>query len=263
MSKLECSYPWAPSRFNTEFARCGQCRNCRIHHQLQWESRMKLECAYNPNWPMFVTATYKDEPSDENQCVEYGKLFFKRFRRIAPLRYFHCVERGSNNKRLHHHMIIWSQYLSELPITQRYQFINNRWGHGRTNVAPVKSPAAFAYVAKYVTKGSLKYTWSQKPSIGAVALKRWRYLVTELHSQIPFDGIERKIPACLNKNVLNQAHSIRIPERDLMRLSKNLGVRYAPDNNKAVRLLYKGVPNGPLDLERLRRAIKLEEIQEV
>ena len=72
----------------------------------------------------------------------------------------------------------------------------------------------------------------------------------ERHINKPYK-YANEIPAFIRKNVLKQAIQIKIPETDFMRLVSDLGVQYAPDKNKILRLAYTGVPNGPLDLSKL------------
>lgn len=167
-------------------------------------------------------------------------------------RYFVVAERGGKHGRLHHHMIVWFAEPFELWRSLQ-RLLEERWGHGFVSYcSPVRDDKGLRYVSKYILKGGLGYQWSMKPQLGKPGLLRWRAQAMAMHQIKPFETVEQ-VPVFLNANVLNKACQIRIPNQDVRRLCKELGVQYAPDNtNLYANQILTGVPTGPLDVEMLK-----------
>lgn len=235
---LRCERPWGTTP-DRKFFRCGSCQKCKVFRQLQWHSRLSLEAAYNSAWPLFLTLTYSDEflPGEADAMVG-PKKFWKRLRKAGhACRYFVVTERGGVNSRLHHHAIVWLEGVEGWTSKRIWTLLSSKWKYGfvgpkngfhRGKPIRVQKAKALRYTAKYVQKDSLRYAWSSRPMLGSLGIQRWRSLVTDMHTRKPFTDI-REVPAFLRKNVLNQATSIRIPERNVIALVKELGVPYGPE----------------------------------
>jgi len=226
---------------NAPFIRCGGCKGCKLHRQLQWRSRLELEAAANPHWPLFVTLTYRDAPDFED-AMPFVQRFFKRIRRAGrEVRYLMATERGGATERVHHHGILW---LDTLSSRDAYEFIRDKWGHGFVWVQWCRSRGSFRYTVKYCLKDG-QYTWSRK--LGGVAIGRWFEHVESLHEKKAL--LPGEVPAYLRCLVLGRTHVVRVPDNDLERAYLDLGVQYGPDPNpldELLRTTVEGAPNGPL-----------------
>lgn len=225
------------------FVRCGSCSPCRLFRQMEWRSRLYLEAATNPAWPLFLTLTYKPStlPADAEGCVHEVQKFVKRLRKCGPVRYLMAVEQGSATKRLHHHGILW--YTP--PMRSNLEILKHllaKWPQGRLDWSYCRTKGSMRYVVKYITKGGA-YSWSSRPVLGAHGVRRWARHVLARHDETPY--LEpRDVPAFINCTVLGRPVVVRIPETDLDRMYLELGVRSTRYDD-----VYQGVPTAPvLDL---------------
>ena len=228
------------------------------------------EASSNPNWPLFVTLTYKNEtlPESDEQTRHVLRLFWQTLRNYGMVfRYFVATEKGSLSSRLHHHAVVWANEPEAMALGI-YRF----WGKqvadddnpiGKTDVQVARSASGLGYIAKYCSKGAI-YQWSRK--LGHKAYEGWKRVVTARHEQNPY-GSMAEIPCKFNANVLNEFISVRIPQNVFVKTASDLGVPYAPVKNDAesiVRLRFPGVPNGPLDMDFIKGKLRATtEIQAV
>ena len=263
---LKCTNPWAPSAVSEPFVRCMCCAPCRVWQQLQWNRRLLLEAGTWNVRPAFITLTYDNEhlPEDDEKCLVETKKFWKRVRRrFTKVRYFLVTEAGSNFGRLHHHAIVWfpgSPMTSNIAL---YRQLKPLWKAGFIWVEYVKSPKALRYTAKYVQKEALRYSWSQSPVIGGYKVARWKELCESLHAKEPFEDW-LSVPRYMNLNVFGKSMSVQVPERDFRRLMTQMGVQFAPDEHALFRVMYSGVPSGPVrrELANARKEKKTETFSE-
>ncbi len=259
MSSLECTKPWAPTPVNEPFVRCGRCRNCRIKRRLDWTGRIMLETwtSQEPAW--FVTLTYKEEPHSHEACIAEVQRFIKRFRKsVSSVRYVVALEQGSKNHRSHHHAIMW---FHRKPIMRdNYDGMNKAWGQGYIWLEPARAAGGLRYAAKYCVKDG-HYSWSKRPMIGSEGCARWADKIRQHHEHTPFRH-SKEVPVCLNTNLLGKRTKIWIPESYVKNTCLDLGVPDAPDSKRAeddvLRVLYLGVPSGPLNTSILKERVAVD-----
>lgn len=205
MSKLACLNPIDLKDKEVLF-RCRKCKTCQIVRRLEWQSRLLLEqygCIYKP---LFITNTYAVAPKNTRECLDEMQKFIKRIRRkYGETRYFMVTERGTQFKRLHNHLILWNDFLCNIPTIHSGIAVKERWGKGIVDVQKLKSIGGLKYVAKYITKNETNYqadeyseydphtmlyknkgrlySWSNKPIMGHRGLTRWQYLAQKMIQQ--------------------------------------------------------------------------------
>jgi len=139
---------------------CGSCLGCRLEKSRQWGTRILHEASLHDN-NMFITLTYDDEhlPIDESINVKHFQLFMKKYRKkISPnkIRFFHCGEYGTENRRPHYHAIIFNHIFEDItPCNQEGMYqsenLSQIWENGFTSIGNVTLESA-TYVAKYILK---------------------------------------------------------------------------------------------------------------
>ena len=134
--------------------RCRQCSGCRLWLQSEWLSRMQLEAASNPCWPLFFTLTYSDEnlPSLEEASGKARRFPQYIRRRGFHIRYFLCTELGDQTARVHHHGVCWIPEWDQISSYGIDQIKEKVWPYGFSDFSRVRKVGAFRYVAKYVQK---------------------------------------------------------------------------------------------------------------
>lgn len=109
-----------PTKFRNSgsFARCGQCRGCRVTRRTEWMTRLYLEFKYHKKMGAFVTLTYAPEYLPDGDKYSGGNLlktdvqdFIKRFRYYldgkGKLTYFAVGEYGDETQRAHYHLCMF------------------------------------------------------------------------------------------------------------------------------------------------------------
>lgn len=221
---------------------------------------MLAESVTNPAIPQLMTLTYAEVPETPDICVENYQKFMKRFRyNYGECRFFHCIEAGSKNNRLHHHMVMWSEEFNKQPIMEGYRGLADAWKLGRTNTSPVRGPAGLAYVAKYASKSILRATWSRNPVLGASYFKGLKERILARHQERPYTCISQ-VPDFSNALVLGKFHKIYFSENFKRDLLADLGVCTTKPDPIAVAI--KGVPNGPIDRRRIPAYIGGQQLEE-
>lgn len=131
---------------------CGKCLDCKISKARLWAVRCTLEASlYDDN--CFVTLTFDEDhlPSSGDEVFEKVQTFIHSMRdRGYVFRYFGCIERGSLNKRLHAHLIIFGQDF-EINRFGSSDIVNQCWPYGYNRVDPCNYSTC-NYVARYTTK---------------------------------------------------------------------------------------------------------------
>lgn len=158
---------------------CGECVECRQRQAAEWALRIEHESrCHDASW--FVTLTY-----DRKHLPKFGKLekkdlqlFLKRIRKDGPFRYFGVGEYGSVSRRPHYHLALFgrvfpdAQYLcsrSGHPVW-RSGYLEEKWGKGLTEFGILR-PESAAYVARYLTKGSLEHVVESEDVVDRGAAK--------------------------------------------------------------------------------------------
>ncbi len=141
---------------------CGQCIGCRLEKSRQWAIRCIHEASlYDKN--CFITLTFDDEHLDPNKSLNKRdfQLFMKRLRKRfgEGIRFFHCGEYGTLNKRPHHHACLFNFDFPDKKLWRvnngvplyRSAELERLWPYGYSTVGEVTFESA-AYVARYVLK---------------------------------------------------------------------------------------------------------------
>lgn len=165
----------APFRHSIERMKvpCGQCVGCRLERSRQWAIRCMHEAQMHTD-NCFITLTFSPEAlaARGNQWsldVRDFQLFMKRLRKRfgSGIRFYHCGEYGSKNKRPHYHACIFGfdfpdKRLWKITPTGHRLYVsdilNSLWSdpdtgisYGFSTIGDVTFESA-AYVARYIMK---------------------------------------------------------------------------------------------------------------
>lgn len=166
---------------------CGKCPSCVSLYRRVWSTRCMLESLYHFE-NCFLTLTFDPVhlPSDVNGVRREVQLFLKRIRKKYPLidvRYFGCIERGGETKRLHAHLVLfglsfeadsWLVGVNELKQqVKTSKELLELWKNGFANFGSVTRESC-SYVAGYSMKkkldlvedNQLALMMSTRPAIG-------------------------------------------------------------------------------------------------
>lgn len=131
------------------------------------------------DWVRVIRLSYRDSPEREidhaHQRIfpRHCQQFVRGLRdRGHHVRYFAVGEYGGLGGRAHFHVVLFGSGVDAAPRWPLYADCHiEEWDHGFVYVQIPDSPAALAYVAKYVQKAeSLEQKWvslSKKPPLGA------------------------------------------------------------------------------------------------
>lgn len=141
---------------------CGQCIGCRLERSRQWAIRCVHEASlYDMN--SFITLTYDSAhlPSDGSLNKSHFQKFMKRLRKRYShrIRFFHCGEYGSKNKRPHYHACLFNHDFNDKELwsirdgVRLYisESLQKLWPYGFSTIGDVTFESA-AYVARYIMK---------------------------------------------------------------------------------------------------------------
>lgn len=125
---------------------CGQCMNCRINRQRNWQARLLLEAASHANG-IFVTLTFRDSGVMPILRRSDIRQFIHSLRTIFPteLRYFAVGEYGGETGRAHYHLHLFS----DRPVSS--QHLVEAWPFGRIHIGDCE-PASLDYTLGYLLK---------------------------------------------------------------------------------------------------------------
>lgn len=142
---------------------CGQCIGCRIARSREWALRCVHEASLHTE-NSFITLTYNDSnlPSDGGLRIKHFQDFMKRFRKDiepAKIRFFHCGEYGSKNKRPHYHAIVFGYSFPDRSLYKNArgnnlyisEQLSRLWPFGFSIIGEVSIQSA-NYVARYCMK---------------------------------------------------------------------------------------------------------------
>lgn len=152
---------------------CGQCIGCRIDYARQWASRCVMEMQYHHS-SYFLTLTYDDQhvPTNWVSSPDTGEAFpaltcrlddvqrwLKRLRKSGQdIRYFGCMDYGSQTLRPHYHFIVFgldlpdlSPYIQSDPTYKLFTSpqMDSIWGLGNVIVGSANYSTAL-YTARYI-----------------------------------------------------------------------------------------------------------------
>lgn len=178
---------------------CGQCIGCRIDYARQWATRCVMEMQYHKS-SYFLTLTYDDAHVPHSCAVDktsgevfdsltcrYSdvQLWLKRLRRAGHnVRYFGCMDYGSNTFRPHYHFIMFGLQLSDLmpyvqsdPTYKYYtsQSMDDIWSNGNVIIGEANYSTAL-YTARYICskrtgKDSFYRDYGLEPPKSCMSLK--------------------------------------------------------------------------------------------
>lgn len=177
---------------------CGKCVGCAADKALMWSIRMHHEASQHEQ-NCFLTLTYAKAP--DHISKRDLQLFFKRLRKLSPLRYFACGEYGTKTHRPHYHAVLFGRDFLERSSAINEQLythpeILNAWGHGLVSIGAV-SLASCMYVAGYAAKKiGDKDTFtlmSRRPGIGHDWATKYRDEMVR-NGKIIIEGRELPIP---------------------------------------------------------------------
>lgn len=178
---------------------CGKCIGCTRAKQRDWSTRIYHESTLHGQ-NSFITLTYADNAVHSLSVTDL-QLFFKRLRKLTPLRYFACGEYGETSHRPHYHAIIFgadflggaykvNDTLYSNPILEK------TWGKGFVSIGPVNM-ATCKYVAGYVNKKinnpDTFNLMSRRPGIGHSYLDKYASDMINTEKAI-IDGKELPVP---------------------------------------------------------------------
>lgn len=142
---------------------CGKCPECLKRRTQSWSHRLEHEAKRHQS-QFFVTLTYDtmEVPISPNGFMtldqSHVQKFFKRLRKSsgAHIRYYYCGEYGTENKRPHYHLIIFSDdHVSDSDITKAWINPDSNFLHGHVHFGTVES-ASIRYTVSYFDKGDWK-----------------------------------------------------------------------------------------------------------
>lgn len=141
---------------------CGHCVSCRLGKRREWALRAALEAKYHDEIS-FVTLTYDDVhlPLSVPQVkVDVQKFIHALHDKGYEFRYFGCIERGTQNRRLHAHIILFGyfphdamkDFMSNTDYAcYRSDEVDSFWKKGKITVQYFDASVA-GYVAGYTDK---------------------------------------------------------------------------------------------------------------
>lgn len=144
---------------------CGKCPECLKRRVQSWLYRLEME---SHQWPYtyFLTLTYENDfcPISENGFMSLKpddvSRFLKRLRHlVGDLRYYYCGEYGTEVKRPHYHMILFTSVDATRYIDQEWcnplsysTDTRQRSPYGHVFYGDVQ-PKSITYTVQYYDKG--------------------------------------------------------------------------------------------------------------
>lgn len=168
---------------------CGKCAFCLTNRRSQWMFRIHHEMRNQLNRGYFLTMTYDEKhvPRVDSGLLslrfKHVQLYLKRIRKDGyKVKYIAVGEYGSETKRPHYHMLLWSD---APPIT-----LEKHWNYGRIQFGTLTMASAM-YTLKYIIQPKINYSDEiERPRaqfskfIGASYITDATY---EFHSGLHFD----------------------------------------------------------------------------
>ena len=147
-----------PRDFRGEQVRCWKCPGCRSLRLWLRSLRIHLEALGHNDRVWMCTLTFKEAVNDTDGYPQVQK-WLKRVRKACPkdsrIRYTCVCELGARNRRLHYHVVVYSQ--SDV----KWRMLDC-WTAGHAHYKLVSGRAAVRYVLKYMEKGHGKVRSSSK-----------------------------------------------------------------------------------------------------
>lgn len=153
---MQCPFPVHVGA--DQYAGCGQCMPCRIHHRRITTGKLLLESlSHPPDRCLFVTLTYDEENMPYtlpdageaplgNLEPDHFRKWLDAARKRHAVRYLWVGEYGEESGRPHYHMMAFGvsgpDMLEEI----------GRWQYGRINDVQWMNPGRAAYISGYTTK---------------------------------------------------------------------------------------------------------------
>lgn len=204
---MQCTHP-VPRKNNIsgvwQETPCGQCLPCRLNKQAYMIFRNHMECRTSLT-SSFWTLTLDDEglaTLDKRGPRKMISNFIDALRKSEvragnslPIRFYGCLEFGSEFGRPHWHMLLynlvnqWKQppkYLRGLP---RPRFTINLWPHGHVDIGEF-NPATIRYTISYLFKDSragarpIVYQ-TIRPATGYYGIKSLAESFAQKHGTLP------------------------------------------------------------------------------
>lgn len=220
VSKMPCVYPvdaWRARRVNESGKRgivfnsrdglldmylqvpCGKCVGCARDQAQMWMVRCYHESTQHER-NCFVTLTYAEDRTVLSK--RDLQLFWKRLRKLHPLRYFVTGEYGTKTHRPHYHAIVFGLDFrgGSYSINEKLYgnpILDSTWGLGHVVVADA-TPESMSYVAGYCNKklgdSDTFSLMSRRPGIGHTWLDKYRDDIVRT-GKVVINGTEFLIPS--------------------------------------------------------------------
>lgn len=220
LSRYDMSFKDAQDKYGEHLLLlpCGHCPSCVKMYAKTWSVRLMLESLYHSEM-CFVTLTFDNYhlPKDVAGVKFEFQKFLKRLREKfddRKIRYFGCIERGGQTKRLHVHFILFGVSFNDAKVfgynelkqpCYTSKVLSDLWPLGFSSFGEV-TPESCAYVARYSMKKKLDFShddsclmMSTHPGIGTqfyLDKKEILYLSDRVYSS-SFHGVS--IPRYFDK----------------------------------------------------------------
>lgn len=232
---------------------CGQCSGCLFVRSRNWALRCWHESKMHAV-NCFVTLTFDDAHLDKSGSLDKRDfvLFMKRLRKkFFPriIRFFHCGEYGSKNRRPHHHVLLFGfDFFDKREATVRNgkplytsEVLSELWPFGFSSVGDVSFDSA-AYVAGYCLKkftakeGIVDYgdllpeyvSMSRRPGIGRAWLDTFQGSDCFPQDFVVTHGGYKFSPPKYYSKCFELTHP---EEFDIIRAERIRKVKLSPDNS--------------------------------
>ena len=204
------------------FLPCGHCVACAQDYARAWQGR--IMCEYESRREkgeeksVFLTLTYINEPSSPDVAVSLLRQFIKDVRNKYGngIKFFGCTERGSNTRRLHHHLILFGVDFEDKEVCSkrglfycyRSKIADKLWSHGFVQIGSLDIKSA-GYVSKYCDKKKISGIADGESVIMSRGLGKEYFLKHKKEifesDYLYFEGNKFKMPRIFIRWALNDA----------------------------------------------------------
>lgn len=188
---------------------CGKCEICIDNRRRGYNVRLN-NAMKEYNNVFFCTLTFRDELIadkklgfiepyiNREQAIRCFQLFMKRFRKDKHfifkeeiqfqklVKYFCVLEKGDLNKRLHWHMLLFTNLSIDENIMK--QCILNSWQYGIVDVK-IATSGSISYLTKYMFKQDYKMLISRGLGFGLDNIEQY------IRGSVNYNGFQYAVPS--------------------------------------------------------------------